>query len=387
LIASETAKEILESGNAFQYLYETWKLLHFGDEFVGKVLIMTIPQALIKDSKGIHVCVIGTSGTGKSNCQDTALLLLPENKKFDGIVTPQALFYSDKFIKKNSIVSIDDIVWGDELGVNVKRITGKFPNAVSKISVSSGEGTHEKCPPGLIFWVSCVEFQADEQIRDRFIIVETDNSYEHVEEVINTLKKQDAKNCKSVRDLQKEIDICKNIIQMICEQDYDVEIPFAEQIVGDFASTRAYKMFSDIIKSFAVFRYPIRRDLDSGRLIATEQDFYDAVELYNSIGGISRDKLSSSEKNVINAIRDLGGAATYTEIGQHIGIEYQVVRNILLGRDPKNPQKNNGLLAKCNGKLVIDGYPKKVRIVSDMVGIQKITLNTSKSISGELATT
>ncbi len=75
--------------------------------------------------------------------------------------------------------------------------------------------------------------------------------------------------------------------------------------------------------------------------MATEEDFRDAAELYEAMGGIDRDKFSQREIKVLQAIRDKGNTATYVEIGEAIGENYQTVRNIILGRRD-NPQQSYG---------------------------------------------
>ena len=53
------ADNVLEMGLAYDFMYGTWKDMHWGDEFLGKVLIATIPIGSIKDVQGCHICVVG----------------------------------------------------------------------------------------------------------------------------------------------------------------------------------------------------------------------------------------------------------------------------------------------------------------------------------------
>jgi len=46
-----TAKDIFEMGLAYDYMYDTWTSMHWGDEFLGKALIATIPIGSLKDAQ------------------------------------------------------------------------------------------------------------------------------------------------------------------------------------------------------------------------------------------------------------------------------------------------------------------------------------------------
>ena len=358
----DAAKDLLEHGPAFDYMYDTWQSLHIGDSHVGKCLISTIPQSSILNSKGVHVSIAGEGGRGKSDCLHKALVLIPSNRKFAGDVTPMALFYQNEAIHANMIVAIDDIAWGEGFGGSIKKITSDFQNETKKATVKSGEGACGAAPERLTFWCTQVDMQADEQIRDRFILVEVDNSPEHNAEVISFMRMQAAGTKPTEIDLEERISICQDIVRLILDQDpFNVVVPFAERIAftGD---PRAFRMFVDIIRAFAVFRYPIREVDERGRLVATIEDFEDAAELYRAMGGIDRDKFTQREIKVLKAIEDCGYVATYAEIEKAIGEGYQTVRNILHGRRD-NPQQSFGLVEKCSGKMWTEGSrPVKIHL-------------------------
>lgn len=359
---ADAAKDLLEHGLAFEYMYDTWQSLHIGDSHVGRCLISTIPQSSMLNSKGVHISIAGEGGKGKSDCQDKALELIPNEYKFAGDLTPQALFYSDELIHPGMIICIDDILWNDGFGNSIKKITSYFQKETKKATVRSGEGACGVAPERLTFWVSQVDMQADEQIRDRFILVEVDNSPEHNAEVLSFMGMQASGKAPTEYDLKDRIRICQEIVRLIRkEEPFNVVVPFAGRIdiVGD---PRAFRMFLDIVKAFAVFRYPIRDIDEKGRLVATVEDFEDAAELYRAMGGIGRDKFSQRELKVLQAIRANGNSATYAEIEEAIGEGYQTVRNIILGRRD-NPQQSYGLVEKCGGKMTLKGSrPVKVHL-------------------------
>ncbi len=361
-VIEETAQTILESGKAYGYLCDTWQSLHIGDSHVGKCLISTIPQSSILNSKGVHVSIAGEGGRGKSDCLHKALALIPSDHKFAGDLTPKALFYQNDAICAGMIIAIDDIVWTDPFGHTVKKITDHFQEKTPNATVQNGEGACGEAPELLTFWCTQVDMQTDEQLRDRFILVEVDNSPEHNAEVISFMKRQASGTIPTGIDLKERIGICQDIVRLILDQDpFNVVVPFAERIAftGD---PRAWRMFEDIIKAFAVFRYPIREVDERGRLVATVEDFEDAAELYRAMGGIDRDKFTKKERKILESIKARSGAATVKEISADTGINDQYIRDLLWGKG-KDSQQKHGLNAKCNGKLSYGGgWPKKVQL-------------------------
>jgi len=356
---ADAAKDLLDHGMAFEYMYDTWQRSHTGDSYIGKCLLATVPQAYIVKSNGIHVSVIGEGGWGKSHSVDMMLELMPEERAFDKSVTPQTLLYKPDGLKEGSIIAIDDMVWNNDVGVTVKRITSRFQKEHSRSTVVNGESKTLKAPARLTFWVSQVAMQADEQLRDRFILVETGESADHRETVIEDMKKRLACKAPTIADMSESVKICQEIVRAIMHSGpFDVVIPYAQQI-DIVADPRALNMFGDIIKAFTVFRYPIREVDEKGRLIATVEDFEDAAELYRAMGGIDRDKFTQREANILQSIINRGGTATYKDISTDTGISYQIVREILWGKKTGD----HGLAAKCKGSLYMDKSKQPYKMV------------------------
>ncbi len=378
------AQSVVEVGGSYEFIIGTWGQLHFGDKHVGKCLIASIPVSDIKKSKGVHVSIIGPSGTGKSDCLDKAFEVMPKGSYYDGDMTPQALYYDeDGIIAPGTIIGIDDIVWGDALGASVKKITSRFQKVAGKISVKEGKTVSEETAERLTFWVTQVDLQADEQIRDRFLMPEVDSSPKHIEEVKDYMKLLDEGKEINLDDIHEQVLICREIVSIIRQNaPFDVVIPFSRRI-QDNGGLRGYSMFKDMIKAFAVFRFMIRERDGKGRIIATEEDFNDAKEILEGIGGISRDKFGSNERAILKAIIDNGNSATYKVISLSTGIDEQYVRDLIKGKG-KDAQQRNGLISKCKGKLSIDysGKAHKLRLDPSFnlqAGLMKVSLKPEET--------
>lgn len=358
--ASAEAARIIGEGKTFEYIYGVWRTRHHGDAALGKALLLSVGCQSIRNSRGIHIQAGGGSGMGKSDAALQMAELMPTEYLLDGDVTPQALFYSAGLMKDGTIVLIDDIVWRDELGSSVKKITTKFQQGAVKNATVKMEGEIKRTRKRLTFWVSCVDSQADEQIRDRFILANVDESPEHIKDVLAAMKVQDSGEAADSAAMRYEELVCQELIRDLKTKDFEVVIPFSKRIQFR-GEPRAYRIFSDMVKAFAAFSYRKRGLDEKGRLVAEAEDFENAKALYEELGGHSRDKYGEAETKVLKAIYGKE-SVTQADIQKEAGLSAGRVGDILNGRSIDG-QKGNGLLHKCPELVVEEGRPKKYSLL------------------------
>lgn len=355
-LAESRAEEIIKEGIAFDYMYGVWQKRHSGDSAIGKKLILSIGNGSISNAKGFHQQINGEGGIGKTDAAQKAARIIDPRYVLNSALTPQVLYYPTECFIDGSIVFVDDITWNSELGVSIKRITSEFQDGAERTVTTEGVGVRQRSNKRLTFWVTSVDSQADEQLRDRFFRDDIDESPGHLKEVIETLEKQDSGETTNPTDSLLETKICHALTRDLRKLLIDVIIPYATRIEfkGDL---RAYRMFIDMIRCFAIFAHAKRSIDSSGRLIATTDDFENARKLYEESGGHSRDKFTSAETDVLNAIIQCDNhTATKADIQDFTGLSSGRVGDILNGRG-KGDQQKYGLLYKCPA-LVVD-YTKK----------------------------
>lgn len=353
--AKEKAREIAEAGQTHDYIFDVWQKRHYGDAPLGRALLFSLGSQSVSNSKGIHVQASGEGGYGKSDgIKQMGKLTHPIYWKNGGI-TAQTLYYSGKTMPNGIVVGLDDVVWGSDLGVSVKRITSDFQEGAIRLSTVDMVGIEVQTAKRIAFWASCVDSQADEQLRDRFIMYTVKSDHERAQEIIGHMEAKD-KGEQLPEEYEFETLVCQLLTLDLKQKLFNVVIPFAKRIKFE-GDPRAYGMFSDMIKSSAAFRY-MKRDTDeSGRLIATVEDFEKAKELYIEIGGHDRDKYTDSEMDVLKAIL-LNGTATQADIQEIAELSPGRVSDILNGRG----KEGHGLLHKCKDIIVDEGRPKKYRL-------------------------
>lgn len=339
------AKEIIEAGTSYDYILDVWKSRHFGADIVGKVLLVSVGPGSIKDSKGIHVQICGKAGSGKSDAAMKMAELMNPKWMLSSALTPQVLFYPTEGFIDGSIVFVDDMVWNSDLGVSVKRITSAFQTGGQRTVTTDGVGIRQTSNKRLTFWVTSVDSQADEQIRDRFILVESDSSEEHIKKCLDMMKIKAAGKTVKVDD-DFETAVCHALFKDLRSWFGEVVIPFAEDIEFLNNDLRAFSMFTDMVKSFAVFARGNRRFDEDCRLEASEEDFYRAVELFLKFGGHKADKYTKAELNFLETLSVNGYHATKAEMCTLTGKSMGYIGDLLTGRG-KDEQQKHGLFYKC----------------------------------------
>jgi hypothetical protein len=336
------AKEIIDAGESYNYILGVLNKRYFGSTLIGKLLLISLGPGSISNSRGIHVQISGKGGSGKSEAAKKLAALVDPKYALIANVTPQALFYPIESFVDSSVVFIDDIVWKEDLGNSVKKITTAFQEGAERVVTTDGIGKRQVSNRRLTFWVTSVDNQADEQIRDRFFLVECDSSRSGVQRIEKAIKSRMAGKMSLKTDDDFETAVCHALIRDLKSWFGEVIIPFAEDI--DFeGDIRALMMFLDMICSFAVFARGARKFDDEHRLEATKEDFDRAKALYAELGGHDAYKYTKSELNFLNALRAFGGKATKAQMQELLNLSLGRIGDILNGQG----KGAHGLLHKC----------------------------------------
>ena len=370
--AKDKAREIAEEGQTYEYIFGVWQKRHHGDAPLGKALLFSLGSQSVSNALGIHVAATGEGGYGKSDgIKKMGKLVFPAFWKNGGF-TPQTLYYSGPDMPDGVVIGLEDIVWGSELGVTIKRITTDFQEGALRVSTVEMKGVEVRTAKRIAFWASCVDSQADEQIRDRFIMYNVKSDSDRRQEILRHMMKRDEGD-QLPEESEFETKVCQALTFDLKQKLFHVTIPFATRIKFD-GDPRAYGMFGDMIKSSAVFRYLKREQDEAGQLIATIEDFENAKSLYVEIGGHDRDKYTDAELRVLNAIVAKDGEATQAEIQEGAKLSSGRVSDILNGRG----KQGHGLLYKCKDIIVEEGRPLKYRLRSGFNPVYSVSIELTE---------
>jgi hypothetical protein len=337
------ANHLLDDGKAFDYIHAVWCKRSRSNPLIGKALLISKGCQSVTNSKGLHVQINGDAGYGKTWSIECMRGIMPAAGVWDSDLSDRALYYPTNDMKDGMVMYVDDINWTDKLGVSIKRTISKYQTGAKSSVVDELQGKVAQTRKRLAFWVTSVDSQADEQIRDRLFTFSVKAGSDRAKEIIVQMKKVD--RGEGIYFNQDHILTCKLIFSILQEQHIDVLIPFEDEDIEFTGDPRAYGVFADMVKGITIFNYR-RREVVNGKLIAQREDVEAAAELYNAMGGHDPNKFSLNEQAVIDALLAMNCSATKKQIISYTGFDGATVSHIINGRG-NDPQKRNGLIAKC----------------------------------------
>lgn len=337
------ATMLLDKGDPFNFILDTWNETHIGDKHIGQTALMSTGSTYIKNSKGIHVKPSGNSGTGKSDALNSMLHLLPLEKYITGSLSGKSLFYDDD-LKPGCIICNDDQNLNEDLVDTIKQSTSKYQDETTHRTVVKQKKGVFTIPERVTYWLAGVDGFDDSQMGNRFINTDVDETAEQDNAVYD---KQVAEEYSIINDdeVTDQIRVCREIFNLIGEQLYNVKVPFADSIKWfNKDNRRNFPMFKDMIRVIALFKHRQGRTFN-GVTLTTVEDYRAAKEIYQELSENNATNLTNNELKVMDFLETIG-EAEIKDIARAMGCNVTTARNYMHGRD-KNV--DGGILAKVPG--------------------------------------
>lgn len=339
----EMANMLLDEGDPFNFIFDTWNETHIGDKRIGQTSLMSVASSYIKNTKGVHVKPSGNSGEGKSDALNTMLHLLPPGKYITGSLSSKSLFYDDD-LKAGCIICNDDQKLNEDLVDTLKQSTSKYQEVTYHRTVKKQERSIFSIPERVTFWLAGVDGFDDDQMGNRFINVDVD---ETPEQDLAVYKKQVDEEYILTNDdeVTDQVLVCREIFNLISKNTYNVKIPFTDSIKWfNKDNRRNFPMFKDMIRAIALFKHRQGRTF-GGVVLATVDDYKEAKEIYQQLSENNATNLTDNELKVMEYLQ-LIGEAEIKDIAKAMDCSVTTARNYMHGRDK---YVDGGLLAKVPG--------------------------------------
>jgi hypothetical protein len=331
----DSAYKILEEGDAFEFMLETWNLRHVWDKNFGENCLCAVASTYILNTRGLYVKPSGESGKGKSDAIETVLKLLPEHKYISGSMSSKSLYYNPN-LKSGTIIYSDDANFTDDTIGTLKQSTSNFQMAVQHLTVVNQAYAEYSIPERCSFWFSNIDGIPDEQLANRFLNADVDGSREQDIRVYNYIK---AKELDLNLLIDDDVLICRCIFDILDKERYTIIIPFINAIEWtNIENRRNFPKFLDILKSITLFKVMQRQKLNEYYLSDIE-DFYRALNIYNGTAKNNATNLTDQEIKVLKFIER--EPATIKNLMHFLNVFRERVMQILNGKDGKS-----GMLAK-----------------------------------------
>lgn len=351
----EEAMQLLREGDPLAFMLQTFALDHVGDETVATCLVMSLASQSVINTNGLHVSVTGESGKGKSHAFATMLRQVPERFRLKGAMSNKALFYLDD-MQPGSVIVLDDTTLSEEVQEILKSATTSFREPIEYRTVTK-ERKVKICtiPERCVWWVAKVEGSGDDQVLNRMLTCWIDDSPEQDSRVLSRiLEKDESVPAATVRE-RREVVLCQALWDSLRARRMFVVIPFARRIrFSNAANRRNPEMLLDLIKAHALLRCMQREQSGaedgSPCILATGEDFSDAVRLYDHLNGTAggqETKLTKVEAGVLGLVAKAGWSEfTIQQLQQVTGRSSSSIRKVMNGYVSRG-YTYSGLLEKC----------------------------------------
>jgi len=344
----ERALAILQNGDPLAFLLDTFNKAHVGDRTVAECLAISIASQSVENTNGLHVAVSGNSGKGKTHACATMQNLIPGAYKLKGTVSDKALYYDDS-LRPGTVLLFDDVSLSDDLQEVLKSATANFREPIEHRTLTT-ERKLRVCtiPARCVWWLAKVEEIGDDQVMNRMLTVWIDDTAGQDRRVLDHMKEAEAAGQSHRED---DVLTCRAIWEVVKEEVLPVRIPFARRI--QFSTTQNRRnpgMLFDLIKCRARLFF-LQRDRDGGgAVIAREEDFRAAANLYGALNGEAGGQETKLTKNEAAALATVGsmGVEVFTvrELQNALGLSYYQTRRLLHGYN-NSRAAYAGLLEKC----------------------------------------
>lgn len=303
----QKANDILDNGDPFQYICDTWNELHVGDENLGEMLACSVASSQVLNIDiGLHEKPSGDSESGKSQAMTSMGKLCPVWKFRMTTFSPKVLYYMPDLLP-GTIIYTDDVDLGDKGVIStIKKVTGDFEEPTIADTIIDGKSVNMKIPPRINFWMSSVDTIDDVQLGTRFIYSNTEAGTEHDREVNH--KQRGKALGKPLEEDNERLLICRCMFEYICDQLYYVFSPYL------FVSTwteesrkRNLEKFISVLFAVTVFKYRQRETLH-GNLVGTREDWDRAVSIYSHVAQNNSCLLSDEEISILYSIHEMSEA-------------------------------------------------------------------------------
>jgi len=370
------AIEIVTNGDPVGYVLDVMKHHHAGDRRSAELLLCSVVIGSVLNANGTQPKLSGGSGKGKTHLCKALRHLMPPEWIFYTSLSPKALYRATieggpVQIKPGMVIFSDDVRINEDLEDTMKRSMSNFQEKARYLVVGKdGALLDMHLPERLIWWLTSVSDDQEEQLINRFFQVGIDESQEQDLKSLDLTFAPLAEG-RAEFPVTDDVLVCREIIRAIKNETWMVWAPFLRDDGGELnlewlnpEERRNPGRFVDLLAAYAVLHHTQRDVIDEGdhkKITATEDDFEAAKALYESRAENLTTKMADRE---LHFIRWLTTQADGTQFHFKIndvartykgpngkGLSAKTLERMLLGRKDRNTY---GLIDKIKGGGLVE---------------------------------
>lgn len=301
------ANDILDNGDPFIFICDTWNELHVGDRNLGEMLACSIASTQVLNlAVGLHEKPSDDTESGKSDACSKMGKLCPVWKFRATTFSPKVLYYMPNLLPGTIIYTDDVDLEKPDVISTIKKVTGEFEDPTIADTIIDGKAVTMIIPPRINFWMSSVDTIGDKQLGTRFVYSNTTGGAEHDREVNH--KQRGKALGKPLEDDNEKILICRCMFEYICDQLHYVFSPYLFASIWSAESEkRNLEKFISVLFAVTVFKYRQRETIHDC-LVGTLEDWERAISVYSPVAQNNSCLLSDEEISILYIISEMSEA-------------------------------------------------------------------------------
>jgi hypothetical protein len=375
-IMQAAEKALIE--NPLQTAVDAVHELHTGDDELIKLDYISALSAKIADPT-INTWAIGTSQTGKSHMK-YSVLQATQPKDYYEIFTsasPMSLFYYAKAYGEDAFdgltIFIDEVESSEHTLPVLRSLTGQTEITPRHLSVNDAEVMDLKITGKRTVWFTSVKAFGTEQLRNRFLF---ENPDESTEQSLNIAELQAKRYFHNQEKDKAKMDTAKAMTSLIVNETRDLSVTFPYGWTWSLINYRyLLPIFISMLKVVTKINYRQRKRDENGALISEPADFETVKRIWQAIEKEILYRVNKKCQVVFDALPDEElGAVTVPTLAMELGKTTDWIRKqleILTECDLINADKD---ASDRTWKYWKADVPKVSDIqLSDKAGIEFIT--------------
>lgn len=333
---SEEVKELFQDNKLIELFRRNVQKFHVGDEAVAELLMLSMTSMSVVNTNGLQPKLSGESGMGKTHCTKTMLHLMPSTIYRAASFSSKALFYDDTLRPKTVIFS-DDVNLAPEVEETVRAAMTNWDSPTEHITLDGKRNPITlSLPPRVAFWLTSVSTKSTIQLLNRQVEMNVDESPDQDKRVEQHQRRRAESGLPDFYE-DNEVELAREAFLHLNREDFGVKIPFIDNIsFTDVRNRRNLPIFLDFVKAYCVLNYNARQTDENDTLIATKQDFDNALELFKTVAVQQVTKLNKREQEIAAVIKEYSPCDVAT-IMDKTGLSSSRISELLHGdRDSGN---------------------------------------------------
>ncbi|MGZ4881366.1 MAG: bifunctional DNA primase/polymerase [Halobacteriota archaeon] len=322
--------ELFQDNRFIELVRRNVQKFHVGDEPVTELLMVSVASMSVVNTKGTQPKLSGESGKGKTHAVQTIRHLMHPTMCKSASFSAKALFYDDS-VRPKMVIFSDDVTLAPDVEATVRAAMTDWNTPTEHITLDGKRNPVTlSLPPRIIFWLTSVNNKSTTQLQNRQVEINVDETPDQDKRVAYHQRKRARLGLPDFYE-DEEVQLLREAFLHLNQVDFTVKIPFVDKIgFTDEKNRRNLDIFLDLVRAYCVLNYQARLRDEDGKLIATKEDFDNALELFKTVAVQQVTKLSPRERELADVIKENGPCDANTMMDE-TGLGRSTISELLHG--------------------------------------------------------